>query len=50
VKNKKKLPLITLVRMARDAASGILHLHKVQTTSSSHSRAWNGGGERAGVH
>jgi serine/threonine protein kinase len=29
VKKKKKLPLITLVRMARDAASGILHLHKV---------------------
>jgi hypothetical protein len=29
VKKKKKLPLITLVRMARDAAFGILHLHKV---------------------
>lgn len=28
VKKKKKLPLITLVRMARDIASGILHLHK----------------------
>ncbi|ELR22090.1 protein kinase domain containing protein [Acanthamoeba castellanii str. Neff] len=28
VKKKKKLPLITLVRMARDAASGVLHLHK----------------------
>jgi hypothetical protein len=32
VKDKKKLPLITLVRMARDAASGILHLHKVHAS------------------
>jgi hypothetical protein len=29
VKKRRKLPLITLVQMARDAASGILHLHKV---------------------
>jgi serine/threonine protein kinase len=32
VKKKKKLPLITLVRMARDAAAGVLHLHKVCDT------------------
>jgi hypothetical protein len=29
IRKNKKLPLITLVRMARDVATGILHLHKV---------------------
>lgn len=29
VKKKLKLPLLTIVGMARDAAQGILHLHKV---------------------
>ncbi len=29
IKKKKKLPLLVIVGMARDAALGILHLHKV---------------------
>ncbi len=29
VKKKLRLPLLTIVGMARDAAQGILHLHKV---------------------
>ncbi len=29
IKKKKKLPLTLLVRMAKDAATGIMHLHKV---------------------
>ncbi len=29
IKKKKKLPLTLLVRIAKDAATGIMHLHKV---------------------
>lgn len=36
IKKKRRLPLITLVQMARDAASGILHLHKVDRPSHPH--------------
>ncbi len=36
VKKKLKLPLLTIVGMARDAAQGILHLHKVNYSYHKH--------------